>query len=121
MWMVGEDNLKIEGRGCSWAGGEGEERKELTIKMALYAQMGLSALSYSYFAGCILDNLLLTKPKLRGNTRGIAIPPPPLPGSGFLPEKGKQQMPPPNRPRDTQTGAKKGHFNISLLQLNYEY
>lgn len=67
-----------------------EERKELTIKMALYAQMGLSVLSYSDFAGCILDNLLLTKPKLRGDTRGRATPPPPL-RPGFLLEKRKQQ------------------------------
>lgn len=53
---------KLREGGVPWGA---EEKKELTIKMALYAQMGLSVLSFSDFAGCILDNLLLTQPKLR--------------------------------------------------------
>ena len=81
--MVGEGNLKIEGRGCSFGvGGVGwgaEERKELTIKMALYAQMDLSVLSFSSSAGCTFDILLLIKPKLQRDTenRELSTPPPP--------------------------------------------
>ena len=83
--MVGEGNLKIEGRGCSFGvGGVGwgaEERKELTIKMALYAQMDLSVLSFSSSAGCTFDILLLIKPKLQRDTENSesSSPPPPPP------------------------------------------
>lgn len=82
MSMVGEGNLKIEGRGCSFGvgGGGAEERKELTIKMALYAQMDLSVLSFSSSAGGTFDILLLIKPKLQRDTENSeSSSPPPAP------------------------------------------
>lgn len=99
MSMVGEGNLKIEGRGCSFGvgGGGAEERKELTIKMALYAQMDLSVLSFSSSAGGTFDILLLIKPKLQRDTENSEsssppprTPPPPNSLFFFLLEERKQ-------------------------------
>lgn len=150
--MVGEGNLKIEGRGCSFGvGGVGwgaEERKELTIKMALYAQMDLSVLSFSSSAGCTFDILLLIKPKLQRDTENSesSSPPPPPPHPSppkprccffsFLLEKKKaalMQMTQQSRhkthrhterkkkKKPQQARVKKGEFRISVLRLNYEY